>query len=95
MKGQMKKTRAIFNNDLYNDERKQRRKSKRTSIGDSRVSFGSGKNKKDTRKRYRGQGKQMETLIIILIILVVAGFVTKSYFPATFDKLKNLIKKGK
>ena len=53
----MKKTRAIFNNDLYNDEHKQRRKSKRTSIGDSRVSFGSGKNKKDTRKRYRGQGK--------------------------------------
>jgi len=37
----------------------------------------------------------METLIIILIILVVAGFVTKNYFPATFDKLKNLIKKEK
>tara|TARA_R110002020_G_scaffold25646_7_gene83282 strand:- start:1271 stop:1384 length:114 start_codon:yes stop_codon:yes gene_type:complete len=37
----------------------------------------------------------METLIVILIIGVVAGFVTKTYFPATFDKLKNLIKKEK
>ena len=91
----MKKTRAISNSGLYNNERIQRRKSKRTSIGNSRASFGSGRNKKDMRKRYRGQGKQMETLIIILIIGVVAGFVTKTYFPATFDKLKNLIKKGK
>ena len=53
----MKKTKAISNSGLYNDERIQRRKSKRTSIGDSRVSFGAGRNKKDTRKRYRGQGK--------------------------------------
>jgi hypothetical protein len=44
-------------NRLYNEELKQKRRTKRTSIGNSRVSFGSGKNKKDTRKRYRGQGK--------------------------------------
>ena len=53
----MKKTRAISNSGLYNDERIHRRKSKRTSIGNSRASFGSGRNKKDMRKRYRGQGK--------------------------------------
>ena len=34
----------------------------------------------------------METLIIILIVLVVAGFVTKHYFPTTFDKIKSYIK---
>tara|TARA_R100000808_G_scaffold23123_1_gene50895 strand:+ start:6206 stop:6367 length:162 start_codon:yes stop_codon:yes gene_type:complete len=53
----MKKTRAIFNKNLYNDERKQNSRTKRTSIGNSRFSFGAGSNKKDTRKRYRGQGK--------------------------------------
>jgi hypothetical protein len=37
----------------------------------------------------------METLIIIILLGVIAGLVTKQYFPATFDKLKNLIKKGK
>jgi hypothetical protein len=53
----MKATKAFMGNRLYNEELKQKRRTKRTSIGNSRVSFGSGKNKKDTRKRYRGQGK--------------------------------------
>jgi len=30
---------------------------KKTSIGDSRLSNGSGTNKRKTRKKYRGQGK--------------------------------------
>jgi hypothetical protein len=30
---------------------------KRTSIGDSRLSHGAGKNKNKQRKKYRGQGK--------------------------------------
>jgi|TARA_B110000438_G_scaffold297667_1_gene344442 hypothetical protein len=53
----MKASKAIFGKNSYNEERKQKSRTKRTSIGNSRVSFGSGTNKKDTRKRYRGQGK--------------------------------------
>jgi len=53
----MKTSKAIFGKNSYNEERKQKRVTKRTSIGNSRNSFGSGNNKKDTRKRYRGQGK--------------------------------------
>lgn len=49
--------RAFVGKSLYNNERAQVRRSKRTSIGNSSNSFGSGRNKKDTRKRYRGQGK--------------------------------------
>ena len=30
---------------------------KKTSIGGSKNSFGAGRNKRDTRKRYRGQGR--------------------------------------
>jgi len=33
------------------------RSPKKTSIGGSKNSFGAGRNKRDTRKRYRGQGK--------------------------------------
>jgi|TARA_R110002051_G_scaffold323304_1_gene416468 hypothetical protein len=53
----MKASKAFIGNSSYNEERKQKRRTKRTSIGNSRVSFGAGTNKKDTRKRYRGQGK--------------------------------------
>ena len=42
---------------LYNDENKRKRKTKRTSIGVSSNSYGAGCNKRDTRKKYRGQGK--------------------------------------
>tara|TARA_R100000808_G_scaffold23123_1_gene50896 strand:+ start:6368 stop:6517 length:150 start_codon:yes stop_codon:yes gene_type:complete len=34
----------------------------------------------------------METLIIIIIVLVVAGFLLKTYAPTTFDKIKSYIK---
>jgi len=37
----------------------------------------------------------METLIIIIVVLVAAGFLLKKYSPDTITKLKNLIKKGK
>ena len=30
---------------------------KKTSIGNSKNSFGAGRNKRDSRKKYRGQGK--------------------------------------
>ena len=54
----MKKIRRIFRVvPLYNDERKQKRRTKRTSIGASKNSFGAGCNKRDTRKKYRGQGR--------------------------------------
>jgi len=33
------------------------RSPKKTSIGNSKNSFGAGRNKRDTRKRYRGQGR--------------------------------------
>jgi|TARA_X000001382_G_scaffold125459_1_gene110925 hypothetical protein len=33
-----------------------RHRYKRTSIGNSKNSFGSGKNKRNDRKKYRGQG---------------------------------------
>jgi hypothetical protein len=34
-----------------------RHRYKRTSIGNSSNSFGAGQNKRDNRKKYRGQGK--------------------------------------
>ena len=33
------------------------RSPKKTSIGGSKNSFGAGRNKRDSRKKYRGQGK--------------------------------------
>ena len=54
----MKKIRRIFRViPLYNNERKQKRRTKRTSIGVSPNSYGAGCNKRDTRKKYRGQGR--------------------------------------
>ena len=55
----MRKVKSLFRAGplLYNEERKQKRRTKRTSIGTSRNSFGAGCNKRDTRKKYRGQGK--------------------------------------
>jgi len=34
-----------------------RHRYKKTSIGNSKNSFGAGQNKRDDRKKYRGQGK--------------------------------------
>jgi len=36
---------------------------KKTSIGNSRLSDGAGTNKRQTRKKYRGQGKWLSTQI--------------------------------
>ena len=56
----MRKVRSLFRAvPLYTEELKQRRRTKRTSIGASKNSFGAGCNKRDTRKKYRGQGKQI------------------------------------
>ena len=54
----MRKVRSLFRAvPLYTEELKQRRRTKRTSIGVSKNSFGAGCNNRDTRKKYRGQGK--------------------------------------
>jgi len=54
----MRKIKRIFRAvPLYNKVYKQKRRTKRTSIGTSRNSFGAGCNKHDTRKKYRGQGR--------------------------------------
>ena len=52
-----KASRAFRIVPLYNDENKRKRKNKRTSIGASKNSHGAGCNKRDSRKRYRGQGR--------------------------------------
>jgi len=52
-----KASRAFRIVPLYNEESKRRRKTKRTSIGVSSNSYGAGCNKRDTRKKYRGQGR--------------------------------------
>ena len=52
-----KASRAFRIVPLYNDENKRKRKNKRTSIGASKNSYGAGCNRRDSRKRYRGQGR--------------------------------------
>ena len=74
----MKKIRRIFRVvPLYNDERKQKRRTKRTSIGASKNSFGAGCNKRDTRKKYRGQGKQICPMVKELMVVKLEDHLRK------------------
>ena len=74
----MRKVRSLFRAvPLYTEELKQRRRTKRTSIGFSKNSFGAGCNKRDTRKKYRGQGKQICPMVKELMVAKLEGHLRR------------------